>query len=209
MTQFLVRKIILVLIFSVLYSCSSEKENLSPTSDTLTLFTLLDAKDTGIDFLNKVKNQKNFNIFKYRNFYNGGGVAIGDINNDGLADIYLTGNMVANKLYLNKGNFEFEDISESAGIKGNKPWSTGVVMVDINQDGLLDVYVSNAGNLKGNNHDNDLYINNGDLTFTEKAAEFNLAKTGFSTHASFFDYDKDGDLDAYILNNSNIPYCLG
>ena len=205
MTQFLVRKIILVLIFSVIYSCSSEKENLTLTSDTQTLFTLLDAKDTGIDFLNKVKNQKNFNIFKYRNFYNGGGVAIGDINNDGLADIYLTGNMVANKLYLNKGNFEFEDISESAGIEGNKPWSTGVVMVDINQDGLLDIYVSNAGNLKGNNHDNDLYINNGDLTFTEKAAEFNLAKTGFSTHASFFDYDKDGDLDAYILNNSNIP----
>ena len=205
MTQFLVRKIILVLIFSVIYSCSSEKENLTLTSDTQTLFTLLDAKDTGIDFLNKVKNQKNFNIFKYRNFYNGGGVAIGDINNDGLADIYLTGNMVANKLYLNKGNFEFEDISISAGIEGNKPWSTGVVMVDINQDGLLDIYVSNAGNLKGNNHDNDLYINNGDLTFTEKAAEFNLAKTGFSTHASFFDYDKDGDLDAYILNNSNIP----
>ena len=168
MTQFLVRKIILVLIFSVIYSCSSEKENLTLTSDTQTLFTLLDAKDTGIDFLNKVKNQKNFNIFKYRNFYNGGGVAIGDINNDGLADIYLTGNMVANKLYLNKGNFEFEDISESAGIEGNKPWSTGVVMVDINQDGLLDIYVSNAGNLKGNNHDNDLYINNGDLTFTEK-----------------------------------------
>ena len=124
---------------------------------------------------------------------------------DGLADIYLTGNMVANKLYLNKGNLTFEDISISAGIEGNKPWSTGVVMVDINQDGLLDIYVSNAGNLKGNNHDNDLYINNGDLTFTEKAAEFNLAKTGFSTHASFFDYDKDGDLDAYILNNSNIP----
>ena len=205
MTQFLVRKIILVLVFSVLYSCTSDQENLSSTNDTQTLFTLLDAKDTGIDFLNKVKNQKNFNIFKYRNFYNGGGVAIGDINNDGLADIYLTGNMVANKLYLNKGNFQFEDISKSAGIEGNKPWSTGVVMVDINQDGLLDIYVSNAGNLKGNNHDNDLYINNGDLTFTEKAAEFNLAKTGFSTHASFFDYDKDGDLDAYILNNSNIP----
>ncbi|NNC62697.1 MAG: VCBS repeat-containing protein, partial [Eudoraea sp.] len=91
------------------------------------------------------------------------------------------------------------------GVQGSKPWSTGVVMVDINQDGLLDIYVSNAGNMEGNNHDNDLYINNGDLTFTEKAAEYNLAKTGFSTHASFFDYDKDGDLDAYILNNSNIP----
>ena len=205
MTQFIVRKIILVLMIAVIYSCNLEKENKSIASKTQTLFTLLDAKETGIDFLNKVKNQKNFNIFKYRDFYNGGGVAIGDINNDGLADIYLTGNMVANKLYLNKGNLTFEDISISAGIEGNKPWSTGVVMVDINQDGLLDIYVSNAGNLKGNNHDNDLYINNGDLTFTEKAAEFNLAKTGFSTHASFFDYDKDGDLDAYILNNSNIP----
>ena len=193
-----------MLLTVVFYSCNTDNNKLS-TIDTETLFTLLDAKETGIDFLNKVKNQKNFNIFKYRNFYNGGGVAIGDINNDGLADIYLTGNMVANKLYLNKGNLTFEDISVSAGIEGNKPWSTGVVMVDINQDGLLDIYVSNAGNLKGNNHDNDLYINNGDLTFTEKASDFNLAKTGFSTHASFFDYDKDGDLDAYILNNSNIP----
>ena len=194
-----------MLLTVVFYSCNTDKNNNLSTIETETLFTLLDAKETGIDFLNKVKNQKNFNIFKYRNFYNGGGVAIGDINNDGLADIYLTGNMVANKLYLNKGNLTFEDISVSAGIEGNKPWSTGVVMVDINQDGLLDIYVSNAGNLKGNNHDNDLYINNGDLTFTEKASDFNLAKTGFSTHASFFDYDKDGDLDAYILNNSNIP----
>ena len=194
-----------MLLTVVFYSCNTDKNNNLSTIETETLFTLLDAKETGIDFLNKVKNQKDFNIFKYRNFYNGGGVAIGDINNDGLADIYLTGNMVANKLYLNKGNLTFEDISVSAGIEGNKPWSTGVVMVDINQDGLLDIYVSNAGNLKGNNHDNDLYINNGDLTFTEKASDFNLAKTGFSTHASFFDYDKDGDLDAYILNNSNIP----
>ncbi|MDF0715192.1 FG-GAP-like repeat-containing protein [Muricauda sp. 334s03] len=170
-----------------------------------TLFTLLQPEETGVSFINKVQNQKNFNIFKYRNFYNGGGVAIGDINNDGLQDIYLTGNMEPNRLYLNKGNMKFEDISEKAGVLGNKPWSTGVVMVDINHDGLLDIYVSNAGNMEGNNHDNDLYINNGDLTFTEKAEEYNLAKTGFTTHASFFDYDKDGDLDVYILNNSNIP----
>ncbi|MHA7829531.1 MAG: FG-GAP-like repeat-containing protein [Flagellimonas sp.] len=170
-----------------------------------TLFTLLEPAETGVTFINKVENKKNFNIFKYRNFYNGGGVAIGDINNDGLQDIYLTGNMEPNRLYLNKGDMKFEDISESAGVMGNKPWSTGVVMVDINHDGLLDIYVSNAGNMEGNNHDNDLYINNGDLTFIEKAEEYNLAKTGFTTHASFFDYDKDGDLDAYILNNSNIP----
>lgn len=187
-------------------SCQQETTQNNETEEAKeTLFTLMDADSTGINFFNKVENQKNFNIFKYRNFYNGGGVAIGDINNDGLADIYMTANMGANKLYLNKGNMTFEDISASAGIEGNKPWSTGVNMVDINNDGLLDIYVSNAGNLEGNNHDNDLYINNGDLTFTEKAEEYNLAKTGFSTHATFFDYDKDGDLDAYILNNSNIP----
>lgn len=189
-----------------LVSCNNKKND-SPQEEQKieTLFTLLEPEETGISFINKVENQKNFNIFKYRNFYNGGGVAIGDINNDGLQDIYLTGNMVPNRLYLNKGNMQFEDISEKAGVLGNKPWSTGVVMVDINNDGLMDIYVCNAGNMEGNNHDNDLYINNGDLTFTEKAEEYNLAKTGFTTHASFFDYDKDGDLDAYILNNSNIP----
>jgi len=194
------------LFFFVLLFNSCNENKISVTSkETPKLFELLSPETTGIDFINQIENQKNFNIFKYRNFYNGGGVAIGDINNDGLADIYMTGNMAPNKLYLNKGNLKFEDISSSAGIEGSKPWSTGVNMVDINADGLLDIYVSNAGNLKGNNHDNDLYINNGDLTFTEKAHEYNLAKTGFSTHATFFDYDKDGDLDAYILNNSNIP----
>lgn len=187
-------------------SCTSDKkENGDVMEGKQALFSSLTTAETGIDFINAVENQKDFNIFKYRNFYNGGGVAIGDINNDSLPDIYMTANIGPNKLYLNKGNFKFEDISETAGIEGNKPWSTGVVMADINQDGLLDIYVSNAGNLKGNNHDNDLYINNGDLTFTEKAREYNLAESGFSTHASFFDYDKDGDLDAYILNNSNIP----
>jgi len=191
---------------TLFFSCESKKEEELKTKENIaTLFTLLSPEETGIDFINEVVNQKNFNIFKYRNFYNGGGVAIGDINNDGLPDIYMTANMGGNKLYLNKGNFKFEDISETAGVVGDKPWSTGVVMVDINQDGLLDIYVSNAGNMEGDNHDNDLYINNGDLTFSEQAKAYNLAATGFSTHATFFDYDKDGDLDAYILNNSNIP----
>ena len=183
-------------------ACQNEQntEDLGPQR-----FSLVASEQSNITFSNKVENQKDFNIFKYRNFYNGGGVAIGDINNDGLPDIYFTANMGENKLYLNKGNWVFEDISEAAGVQGNKPWSTGVVMVDINQDGLLDIYVSNAGNMDGENHNNDLYINNGDLTFSEQAKSYNLAETGFSTHASFFDYDKDGDLDAYILNNSNIP----
>ncbi len=196
----------LSIVFLLCFACTSKKEETKNNSNQqASLFDLLASDETGIDFVNAIENQKDFNIFKYRNFYNGGGVAIGDINNDGLSDIYFTGNMVKNKLFLNKGDFKFEDISESAGIEGDKPWSTGVSMVDINADGLLDIYVSNAGNMKGNNHDNDLYINNGDLTFTERASEYNLAKTGFSTHASFFDYDRDGDLDAYILNNSNIP----
>ncbi|MDC7994255.1 CRTAC1 family protein [Altibacter sp. HG106] len=196
---------ILILATSLL-SCNHNSEESQPsTAETPSLFTKLSAEDSGLDFTNTVVNQKDFNIFKYRNFYNGGGVAIGDVNNDGLADIYLTANMGENKLFLNKGNMTFEDITATAGVAGNKPWSTGVTMVDINNDGLLDIYVSNAGNMEGNNHDNDLYMNNGDLTFTEMADEYNLAKTGFSTHATFFDYDKDGDLDAYILNNSNVP----
>lgn len=199
-------KYCILLFLPFLISCGNEdKESIEVEKPEETLYTLMQPEDTGIDFINKVENSPSFNIFKYRNFYNGGGVAIGDINNDGLPDIYLTANMEPNKLYLNKGNFKFEDISASAGVEGNKPWSTGVNMVDINGDGLLDIYVSNAGNMEGDNHNNELYINNGDLTFTEKAGEYNLAETGFSTHASFFDYDKDGDLDVYILNNSNIP----
>ena len=207
MTKQRIEKYLLFLSLVILFTaCNSEKKgNEESIVKEPVLFSLLTSDKTGIDFTNKVENQKDFNIFKYRNFYNGGGVAIGDINNDGLPDIYMTANMGKNKLYLNKGNLTFEDISVTAGIEGNKPWSTGVNMIDINHDGLLDIYVSNAGNMKGNNHDNDLYINNGDLTFTERAHEYNLAKTGFSTHATFFDYDKDGDLDAYILNNSNIP----
>ena len=169
------------------------------------LFTKLESSQTGIDFQNEVTNGKNMNIFKYRNFYNGGGVAIGDINNDGLADVFFTSNQGSNKLYLNKGDFKFEDISVKSGIVGKKAWSTGVVMVDINGDGFLDIYVCDAGSNIDAIRKSQLYINNGNSTFTEKAAEYNLADTGITTHAAFFDYDKDGDLDCYILNNSFIP----
>jgi len=193
------------LISIILFSACESKEELKANEDEKTLFSLLTPEETGIDFINEVVNQKDFNIFKYRNFYNGGGVAIGDINNDGLPDIYMTANMGSNKLYLNKRDFKFEDISETSNTVGNKSWSTGVVMVDINADGWLDIYVCNAGNVKGDNQRNELFINNGDLTFTEKAEEYNLADNGFTTHTAFFDYDNDGDLDAYILNNSFIP----
>jgi len=169
------------------------------------IFELIDAADSGVDFENKVVNRDDFNIFTYRNFYNGGGVSVGDINNDGLADIYFTANMGDNKLYLNKGNFKFEDITEKAGVAESMKWSTGVVMVDINADGLLDIYVCNAGYQKGVSQENALYINNGDLTFTESAAQYGLNEDGYTTHAAFFDYDLDGDLDAFILNNSFIP----
>ncbi len=198
-------RIFLLAVMLTSIACRNDEANTSNQSPSLPLFVKRSAEETGISFVNEIENQKNFNIFKYRNFYNGGGVAIGDINNDGLPDIFFTANMKKNILYLNKGNFRFEDITDAAGVGGIKPWDTGVLMVDVNSDGFLDIYVSNAGNMEGDNHDNDLYINNGDLTFTERAKEFNLAKSGFSTHASFFDYDKDGDLDAYLLNNSNIP----
>lgn len=189
-----------LLIIFIFSSCSNEK-----TENKDSLFSKLETSETGINFKNEVTNGDEMNIFKYRNFYNGGGVAIGDINNDGLSDVYFTSNQGENKLYLNKGNFKFQDITKKAKVEGTKSWSTGVVMVDINGDGLLDIYVCNAGNTKGANQKNELFINNGNLTFTDKADEYNLADTGITTHAAFFDYDKDGDLDCYILNNSFIP----
>lgn len=180
-----------------LTNCTKKKE--------ATLFEKIPSNISGIIFKNEVENTEDFNLFSYRNFYNGGGVSIGDINNDGLPDIYLTNNLGKNKLYLNKGNFQFEDITVSAGVGGTKAWSTGVAMVDLNNDGYLDIYVCNAGFIKGDDHENELFINNKNNTFTESAATYNLNENGYTTHAAFFDYDLDGDLDCYILNNSFIP----
>src|SRR5688572_24860789 len=179
-----------------------DKESQQHDSSSSQLFHLLDAAQTKVDFINEVNDGDDFNILTYRNFYNGGGVSIGDINNDSLPDLYLTANQKKNKLYLNKGNFVFEDITEKAGVGGNMQWSTGVTMADVNSDGFLDIYVCNSGDVDRNNKKNELFINNGNLTFTEKAREYNLDNEGFSTHAAFFDYDLDGDLDCYILNNS-------
>lgn len=198
---------ILLLFALFLAACSSKK--------TDTLFEKMDNEAIGITFQNKVENRTDFNIFNYRNFYNGGGVGVGDINNDGLADIYLTSNMGSNKLYLNKSKgggepWQFEDITEKAGVTGKGKWGTGVVMVDINADGLLDIFVCNAGYQKGVGQQKDLYINQGNgpdgvPVFSEQAKAYGLDEDGYTTHAAFFDYDKDGDLDCYILNNSFIP----
>lgn len=172
-----------------------------------TLFSMIPATESGLTFENQLEYDRQFNIYTYRNFYNGGGVAVGDVNQDGLQDVYFTANMKSNRLYLNRGNFEFEDITEKAAVGGERAWSTGVSMADINGDGLMDIYVCNSGDIEGDNKQNELYLNqgldeDGIPIFKEAAEELGLADQGFSTHIAFFDYDKDGDLDAYLLNNS-------
>src|SRR3954468_5901151 len=178
------------------YSCNQ--------SSHTELFTLL--QNTNIDFQNSVVDSKKENSFLFRNFYNGGGVAIGDINNDGLSDVLLTSNMADNKLYLNKGNLKFEDISNKAGLRQDSMWSTGVVMADVNGDGWLDIYICNSGHISDGHRVNKLYINNHNLTFTESAKQYGLNHSGYCTQASFFDYDQDGDLDCMLINNSPIPF---
>ena len=195
---------LLLFLLIVLAGCRNQNDEYRPENPHA-LFRRLKASETGIDFVNKVETTPELDVFRYRNFYNGGGVGIGDFNNDGLADIFLTSNIGSNKLFLNKGNFKFEDITASAGVKGSKVWSTGVSIADVNGDGLLDIYVCNAGDVKYGNRENELFINQGDLTFVDSAAEYGLADKGFGTHAAFFDYDKDGDLDCYVLNNSYKP----
>jgi len=194
-------QLIILISVSVSFLCCTPDATSEQQKGT-TVFKLLSAKTTGIDFENSLDYDNEFNVYKYRNYYNGGGVAIGDINNDSLPDIYFTANQKKNRLYLNKGGFKFEDITEKANVGGTRPWSTGVSMVDIDGDGFLDIYICNSGDLNGENKQNELFINQKDGTFKEMAPTYNLDDKGFSTHASFFDYDKDGDLDVYILNNS-------
>src|SRR5229473_2805567 len=174
------------------------------------LFKLLTPDQTGVTFANTITTNDSVNVQTDVYLYNGAGVAIGDINNDGLPDIFLTGNMVSSRLYLNKGNMRFEDITASAGVK-TSCWATGATMVDINNDGYLDIYVSCSGPewSKGKDRANLLFINNGNGTFTEAAAQYGIADTGFTTHAVFFDYNGDGCLDLFLLNNSPKDFARG
>lgn len=190
------RKWLLIACICFITACKNTKEK--------TLFSLV--TNSNINFKNTLTESESFNVFKYRNFYNGGGAATGDLNNDGLPEIFFTANQSSNKLYLNKGALQFEDITTKAGISFSNEWSTGVVFVDINADGWLDIYVCNAGNMMNKAlRKNKLYINNKNLTFTDQAAAYGLDNDGYSTHASFFDYDLDGDLDCFLVNNSPIP----
>jgi len=180
--------------------CTCQKE------DDSKQFSLLSPKTTGITFRNLVEETEEFNVLTYGYLYNGGGVSVGDINNDGLTDIYFTGNMVGSHLYLNKGNFEFAEIAKEAGVFAEGLWNTGTTMADVNADGYLDIYVCRSAAPNQTKRKNQLFINNGDLTFTEKAAEYGVDDNGYSTQSAFFDYDKDGDLDLYVLNHSTQEY---
>lgn len=199
--QTLLRTTICLLLPLIFINCKSDKQEENTASNPL--FTLLNAQKTGIDFQNNITEGLNTNVLMYEYFYNGGGVAVGDINNDGLDDIYFTSNMESNRLYLNKGNMTFQDITASSGAAGREgPWKTGVTMADVNGDGLLDIYVCYSGNLSPEKRANQLFINQGNNTFVDKAPDYGLNSPATSTQATFFDYDKDGDLDMFLLNHN-------
>ncbi len=174
------------------------------------LFTLLPSSYTGVRFENRLVDTRELNVFTYRNFYNGGGVALADLTGDGLPELFLTANLDPNRLYLNEGDYRFRDVTEEAGVGGTGFWATGATFVDVDGDGLLDIYVCYAGTVEGSRRANELYINQGlnargVPTFVERAADYGLADQGYSTHAAFFDYDRDGLLDVYLVNNSSRP----
>ncbi len=186
-----------MIVFYGLFSCEKDGQR-----NTNSLFYQVPASHSKVDFENSLHDTDDFNIIEYLYFYNGGGVAAGDINNDGLVDIYFSSNQQSNRLYLNSGNFTFQDITAKAGVAGEGNWKTGVVMADVNGDGLLDIFVCGVGNYKKFDGRNQLLVNNGDLTFTDKTKEVGLDFQGFSSQVTFFDYDLDGDLDMYLLNHS-------
>lgn len=177
-------------------SCGKEE-------NTNALFTRLSPGTTNIDFGNILQEDHDFNVLRYQYIYNGGGVAAGDLNNDGLPELFFTGNFVKNKLYANKGNMEFEDISDALGLDDIEGWNSGVTMADVNGDGLLDIYICrNDIRAKPEGRANLLFINQGDLKFKEMAKEYGINDMGYSNQAAFFDMDLDGDLDMYLIQHS-------
>ncbi len=189
------KSITIVCLLITLTSCTDKNQK-------GTLFEKVPLSSTNVSFQNQLQPTKDLNILDYIYFYNGGGVAVGDINNDDLVDVFFTANQGKNKLYLNTGNFKFEDITVKAGLGGTSDWNTGAVMADVNGDGFLDIYVCAVVGVQGLDGANELFINNGDGTFTEKAAQYGLDFDNYSSAASFFDYDNDGDLDMYLLNHA-------
>jgi hypothetical protein len=185
------RNVIYIIILFFITGCSKPKPK---------LFTIVDKEHSKVNFINQLKPTNELNILDYLYYYNGAGVAVGDINNDNLIDVFFTANQGKNMLYLNKGNFVFEDVTDKAGVAGNSDWNTGTVMADVNGDGFLDIYVCAVDGINGLKGANELYINNGDNTFTEQADRYGLNFENYSTTAAFFDYDNDGDLDMYLLN---------
>ena len=193
----MIKRYLIKFLFSiVLLSCTPNKE--SSTSIDSKIFANVTPTSTGINFKNILTENDSINYFTFPYLYEGGGIATGDINNDGLLDLYFTGNQVSNKLYLNKGNLQFEDITEKAGVSGDDRWYTGVTISDVNGDGFLDIYCSVGGKFGPKN--NQLFLNNGDGTFLDKSVEFGIDDNGDSLQGTFFDYDKDGDLDLYVAN---------
>lgn len=185
----------------LLSGCVSKKK------DGPVLFEVLDDKRTGLHFVNKLKPNQQFNMFNYMYFYNGGGIGAGDFNNDGLIDLFFSSNQDENKLYINKGGLRFTDVTVEASIPQDKGWSTGVSVVDVNNDGLLDIYVCKVGNYEKLSSKNQLLVctgigENGIPKYEDRAAQYGLDFSGFSTQALFFDYDMDGDLDMFLMNHS-------
>ena len=191
------KSICALLLLTIFLSCSKKNSVIDPGLH----FTLLYKSETNIDFNNKLTESDSVNFLRNQYIYIGSGAGVGDFNNDGLQDIFFAGEQVSCKLYINKGNFKFEDITKQAGLETLK-WCTGVSVIDINNDGLMDIYVSVSHTNNPEQRKNILFINKGNLKFKDEAAEYGLDNTGFSTQAAFFDYDKDGDLDMYLMNHN-------